>query len=85
MGIGSNLLKIAEWVAIKNFYPRIVVISGEGVKGYYRKRGYEEEETFMVKDLKKYYFFIVLFLVFLLLLLLLLFTINIKILWRGSA
>lgn len=60
MGIGSNLLKMAEWVAIKNFYPRIVVISGEGVKGYYRKRGYKEEETFMVKDLKKYYFCIVL-------------------------
>tara|TARA_B100001057_G_scaffold185347_1_gene186098 strand:- start:19269 stop:21086 length:1818 start_codon:yes stop_codon:yes gene_type:complete len=73
MGIGSNLLKMAEWVAIKNFYPRIVVISGEGVKGYYRKRGYKEEETFMVKDLKKYYFCVVL-LVLLILLVLLMIT-----------
>ena len=49
-GIGSNLLKLAEWVAFKNLYPGIVVISGEGVKGYYRKRGYREEDTFMIKD-----------------------------------
>ena len=27
----------------------IVVISGEGVKGYYEDRGYKEMETFMVK------------------------------------
>tara|TARA_Y100000816_G_scaffold282846_1_gene259018 strand:- start:1516 stop:3411 length:1896 start_codon:yes stop_codon:yes gene_type:complete len=50
IGIGSNLLKMAEWIAFKNLYPGIVVISGEGVKGYYRKRGYREEDTFMVKD-----------------------------------
>ena len=28
----------------------IVVISGEGVEGYYEKRGYREVDTFMVKD-----------------------------------
>ena len=28
----------------------IVVISGEGVKGYYEKNGYREVDTFMVKD-----------------------------------
>ena len=28
----------------------IVVISGEGVKEYYEKRGYREVDTFMVKD-----------------------------------
>ena len=49
-GIGTNLLKLAEWVAFKNLYPGIVVISGEGVKGYYRKRGYRQEDTFMIKD-----------------------------------
>jgi hypothetical protein len=27
-----------------------VVISGEGVKEYYEKRGYREVDTFMVKD-----------------------------------
>ena len=49
-GIGTNLLKLAESVALKNLYTGIVVISGEGVKGYYRKRGYIEAETFMMKD-----------------------------------
>ena len=28
----------------------IVVISGEGVKGYYEKLGYREVDTFMIKD-----------------------------------
>ena len=28
----------------------IVVISGEGVKEYYEKRGYKEVDTFMIKD-----------------------------------
>ena len=31
-------------------YYGIVVISGEGVKGYYEKFGYKEVDTFMVKD-----------------------------------
>ncbi len=48
-GIGSQLLKIAEWTAIRQFYTGIVVISGEGVKDYYRNRGYWDEDTFMVK------------------------------------
>ena len=51
-GIGSNLLKMAEKISRKNLYSGIVVISGEGVKGYYRKRGYYEEDTFMVKDFR---------------------------------
>ena len=50
-GIGSKLLKIAEWEARKNFYTGIVVISGEGVKGYYEKRGYKDIDTYMVKNL----------------------------------
>jgi hypothetical protein len=28
----------------------IVVISGEGVKEYYEKRGYKDVDTFMIKD-----------------------------------
>jgi len=64
-GIGSKLLKIAEWEARKNLYTGIVVISGEGVKNYYEKRGYKEIDTYMVKNLygfninnfiDKYYF-----------------------------
>ena len=48
-GIGTNLLKIAEKISRRNLYGGIVVISGEGVKGYYRKRGYIEIDTYMVK------------------------------------
>ena len=40
LGIGTKLLKEAEKIAYYNNYPGIVVISGEGVKGYYSKKGY---------------------------------------------
>lgn len=49
-GIGTKLLKKAEWIAYLNGYPGIVVISGEGVKGYYVKKGYSEKDTYMYKD-----------------------------------
>ena len=48
-GIGSKLLKTAETIARRNLYTGIVVISGEGVKEYYKKRGYVDIETYMVK------------------------------------
>jgi ELP3 family radical SAM enzyme/protein acetyltransferase len=51
-GIGGNLLKLAEKITMKHGFNGIVVISGEGVKGYYRKNGYHEEDTFMIKDFK---------------------------------
>ena len=49
-GIGKGLLRIAERITRQLGYTGIVVISGEGVKGYYEKNGYYEKETFMVKD-----------------------------------
>jgi len=58
--IGSKLLKIAERIAIKKFYNGIVVISGEGVKTYYGKRGYQEIDTYMVKSFAIYRFLILL-------------------------
>lgn len=48
-GIGTRLLKIAERITMENGLQKTAVISGEGVKGYYGKRGYIEEETFMIK------------------------------------
>ena len=48
--IGGNLLKLAEKITMKHGYKGIVVISGEGVKGYYKKNGYFEEDTFMIKN-----------------------------------
>jgi ELP3 family radical SAM enzyme/protein acetyltransferase len=52
-GFGKRLMKKAEEIAISQGYKKIVVISGIGVKNYYRKLGYKSEGTFMVKSLKK--------------------------------
>ena len=49
-GIGTKLLKKAEEIAFYNNYPGIVVISGEGVKEYYKKKGYIEKDTYMFKQ-----------------------------------
>ena len=49
-GIGGGLLRLAERKTMEQGLGGIVVISGEGVKGYYEKNGYREIDTFMVKD-----------------------------------
>jgi elongator complex protein 3 len=51
-GLGKKLLIEAEKLARQNGFEKIAVISGIGVKEYYRKLGYEENNTYMVKDLK---------------------------------
>lgn len=40
-GLGKKLIKIAESISYINGYKNISVISGTGVRNYYRKRGYE--------------------------------------------
>jgi len=52
-GFGKRLLSMAEKIAIKNNKRRIVVISGVGVRDYYRKLGYHKEGPYMVKVLGK--------------------------------
>ncbi|ADC65026.1 histone acetyltransferase, ELP3 family [Ferroglobus placidus DSM 10642] len=49
-GFGEKLLKQAEEIA-KEKYDRIAVISGVGVREYYRRRGYKKEFEYMVKKL----------------------------------
>lgn len=49
-GIGTKLLKVAEFISYINNYDGITVISGEGVKEYYKKKGYKEKDTYMSKD-----------------------------------
>ena len=49
-GIGKGLLHYAERLTMENGLYGIAVISGEGVKTYYEKKGYAEVDTFMVKD-----------------------------------
>ncbi len=48
-GFGSMLMQKAEDIARKEKKQKMVVISGIGVRGYYRKLGYEKQGAYMVK------------------------------------
>ncbi len=50
-GLGKKLMQEAEKIAAGAKVAKIAVISGVGVKGYYKKLGYEEKDTYMVKGL----------------------------------
>lgn len=50
LGIGKKLLKAAEEIAAKHNMNRIAVISGIGVRDYYRKQGYTLTGTYMIKE-----------------------------------
>jgi len=50
-GLGKQLLKKAEQIAKQNKKKKIVVISGVGVRNYYKKLGYKQEGPYMVKKL----------------------------------
>ena len=50
-GFGKKLLKAAEHIAMDNNFNKISVISGIGVREYYSKNGYFQENTYMVKKL----------------------------------
>jgi elongator complex protein 3 len=51
LGFGKKLIKKAEAIAKKNGYHKISVISGVGVRDYYRKLGYRLEREYMVKNI----------------------------------
>lgn len=50
-GLGKKLLQTAEEISKKSDFTKLSVISGVGVREYYRKQGYHLEGTYMVKDL----------------------------------
>lgn len=50
-GFGKRLMREAERVAKEAGYTQLAVISGIGVRGYYRKLGYRLKDTYMVKSL----------------------------------
>jgi elongator complex protein 3 len=56
MGIGKTLLRIAEQIAQKNGSEQMAVISGIGVRDYYKKQGYELRGTYMMKKLPLTFF-----------------------------
>ncbi len=52
IGLGKKLLLEAERIAKEEYgLKKIVVISGVGVRGYYRKAGYKLKDTYLVKKL----------------------------------
>jgi ELP3 family radical SAM enzyme/protein acetyltransferase len=67
-GIGKQLMKAAETLAITHGYEKLAVISGIGVRGYYAKLGYSLEGSYMIKSLEsiKNYRNILLVIIFLL-------------------
>jgi len=50
-GLGKKLLKKAEQIARQNNKNKVVVISGIGVREYYKKLGYRKEGCYVVKKL----------------------------------
>jgi elongator complex protein 3 len=50
-GLGKKLMAQAEEIARQAGYRKMAVISGVGVRGYYRKLGYRLQGTYMVKSL----------------------------------
>lgn len=51
-GLGKQLIKKAELICKENGMQGISIISGEGVRSYYYKLGYKDEDTFVVKYFK---------------------------------
>jgi elongator complex protein 3 len=52
LGFGKMLLETAERISKKEKAKKIFVISGIGVRQYYRKLGYCLEDTYMIKEIK---------------------------------
>ena len=52
-GYGTRLIEHAERIAIQNNLYKVAIISGTGVRNYYKKFGYELNETYMCKTLFK--------------------------------
>ncbi len=51
LGLGKKLMLEAEKISQQNNFKKIAVISGIGVRNYYRKLGYRLQGTYMVKNL----------------------------------
>jgi elongator complex protein 3 (tRNA carboxymethyluridine synthase) len=50
-GLGTRLMQIADDIARKQGYRRMVVIAAVGTRQYYLERGFERGELYLVKDL----------------------------------
>ena len=52
-GIGTLLLNKAEEICLESDVYNIAIISGVGVRGFYKKKGYSLKNNYMIKNLKK--------------------------------
>ncbi|MFA6587891.1 MAG: tRNA uridine(34) 5-carboxymethylaminomethyl modification radical SAM/GNAT enzyme Elp3 [Patescibacteria group bacterium] len=52
IGLGKRLMAEAEKIAKAKGYKKIAVIAGIGVREYYRKLGYKDEMTYLIKSSK---------------------------------
>jgi elongator complex protein 3 len=52
-GVGKKLMRKAEEIAKENEKNKMIIISGVGVRGYYRKLGYNQEGPYMVKEFRE--------------------------------
>ncbi len=50
-GLGKKLLRKAEEIAKENGFKKVAIISGVGVREYYRNLGYKLQGTYMVKEI----------------------------------
>ena len=50
-GLGKRLMLKAEAIARENGFKKMAVISGVGVRGYYKKLGYKLRSSYMIKNL----------------------------------
>ncbi|MFA5163710.1 MAG: tRNA uridine(34) 5-carboxymethylaminomethyl modification radical SAM/GNAT enzyme Elp3 [Patescibacteria group bacterium] len=53
-GLGKELMKNAEAIVKQNKIKKMAVISGVGVRDYYRKLGYKLKDSYLVKQIKSY-------------------------------
>lgn len=51
-GFGKQLVAMSEKICKDNNIDTLAVISGVGVKGYYKKLGFKENQTYLVKKIK---------------------------------
>lgn len=56
-GFGKKLIKKAEEITLENNLYKIAIISGTGVRNYYRKYGYNLYDTYMIKDLRDFNYY----------------------------
>ncbi len=52
-GYGKKLLAKAEQIALQEGYTKLLIISGVGVREYYKKQGYHKKGPYMAKQLVK--------------------------------